>query len=267
VVDAERFDAMAKILSGGANRRRALSILTGGVLAGAGIEADAKWRHRAQRTRRRKRKGEARVQAESPVCRPGGACTSAADCCAGQTCRNGHCTGRPPLSCEQSEHCPAGESCVDGMCCLALGVTCPRTGPEDACCSGFCRFAGFTEGARCCGNEGDPCTGAGQCCSATCDTDSGQCVCGLVTGASNCLDDAHCCGDLVCARRHMCCRLPGTPCNPNDLCCGNTFCKNAAGTRCLEGEACACTCISRGAACIDSRFCCEGLACMNGSCG
>jgi hypothetical protein len=268
-MDPQLFDAMTKRVSASRSRRRVLSGLVGGVLASAGIGADAKRRGRAER-KRRNRKDRESVRAAAPVCQPGGTCTTAADCCRGQTCRNGHCTGRPPLSCEQSGHCPMGERCVAGLCCAELGGVCSGNGLEPGCCSGFCRVSGANGPVStfaCCGNVGDPCTASVQCCTNNCDPVAGRCTCGEALSTNNCIDDAHCCAGLICAGRGGCCRAPGSTCDATTGgCCGNTICMNVGGKPCLPGEACTCSCVPHGAACRDTRVCCQGLSCIDGGC-
>jgi hypothetical protein len=46
----------------------------------------------------------------------GAACSTAADCGAGQTCLGGHCTASVSQSCATTAQCPAGAACLGGRC-------------------------------------------------------------------------------------------------------------------------------------------------------
>ena len=190
----------------------------------------------------------------------GGACSSSAGCCAGQTCTGGVCGGTPSTgavalggACTATAECAASaagsvicasnEIASDGAlnCCLEVGGAC---GTDNAVCCGsnFC-----VDGVCGAAPFGD--LAAGAICTATveCSQAAGPTVCGdngaATDGALNCCrletvtcaSDVECCAGLVCGDNAVavdgalnCCAPTGGACGSDFGCCGNSRCVGGA---------------------------------------
>jgi hypothetical protein len=260
-MDAKHFDAIAKTLSSGANRRSLLMRLVGGVLAAFGWQdVDAKLKKAQRRKKRRhsskdqskskqkrraSRKGQShskkqkrqQVEAQNkpgqtpprPQCVPAGPCQRTADCCPTETCgADGFCTATPgseQASCIATG-CPLSTNqCQIIECDQQSGLCVPHDLPDDTAC-----------------NDNNVCTRsdvcvAGQCVGldpVTCPAGTNQCkepICDPVTGCGfrNRPNDTVCgtatgCGGPPTCQEGTCVPPAGTAC---PVC---TRCNSLAGT-------------------------------------
>lgn len=298
-MDDRAFDAFAKLLASGANRRSVLKGLLG--LGGAlpavaliGDESEAA-RRPTPTPRPARCPGNQIPSNGSCVCPDGAPEQCGPACCTGvhgdppsaahsECCDNACCFG----TCYGEELCcPTNPTGSGGMaeaeycaatneCCYAPSFCCA----VDGCCDTVC-WGGDRDDDHCClpeavcaGSAVDLCcTGNQTCCGAG--TDHNACVDLTVEGACCTVDDcsapddacsvvcdAHQCQIVVCGSGEVCC---------NGMCCPAQQCNVSEGVCCGDGQiACGTgenTCCAE-AQCNDTRVCCSGdaLACFSDCC-
>lgn len=156
----------------------------------------------------------------------------AAPCAAGETCKDGVCTGCTPP-------CASGESCCEG------GTTCCETCCEDTCCP---TGQSCVEGV--CATCEPPCTAGQTCCGGSC------CEAGII-----------CCDQTCCAAGEFCENGSCATCNP--VCYPDETCCEATCIRWKCGE-CPNACASAEIVCCGlpgQEVCCpEGQTCVENAC-
>lgn len=282
LMDASRFDTLARRLAGIADRRR---VVAGALALAAG----------------------GRVSGVSAACRrPGSTCKQPADCCSGicptgvgiPTAQRGKCgcpSGQTRCSStcvttsSDAKHCGAcnkrcatGTACCDGTClpvladnrnCGACGNVCPA---GHTCCKGQCLDV-RTDGNNC-GACGKKCAAGTVCCGGVCmsvQSDPQNCgACGNSCAAGHsccrgsCLDtrsDEANCGACAkkCAATDLCCSGSCTDVSSDDDRCGDCRTACVGGSICCDSD---CEdpnnninhCGACGAACDQGEHCCEG---------
>jgi peroxiredoxin len=186
------------------------------------------------------------------------ACTSSANCSAGQSCVAGVCQGS--ATCASSANCPAGQTCIAGTC-QVTSVSCSSNANCPAghsCVGGLCQSACPTGTTRCAGGPGPGacvnvqtsaanCGGCGNVCA------SGQtCVNGVCKGSGICTTSANCPTGQVCVAGV--CRLP----------CRNAGLTMCNGT-CVDLQNDAANCGACGVVCPGGKVCTNG-ACVSVVC-
>ncbi len=157
-----------------------------------------------------------------------GFCTPQADdtLCDAGVCCSGQCvaSNADPTNCGAcGVVCTGGAACVNGICelqCLAAGGSCIQ---DDECCSQNC---GGTCGPQTCGDGGDPCSSASDCCTTVCV--NGMCLACLGLGESCGQDaDVRCCSQN-CGSNNTCeaslCVAQGS-CTDDLTCCSQNCVK------------------------------------------
>ena len=261
-MDGERFDALAKALTGTSSRRHAARLL----LAAAG------WAGLGSK----RRTAVAQVQA----------CTTAADCGTGQCwhCVDGRChyqrckachycdaaDGTCKRSCEDPGCCDKGKTCCPGVVCANLqsdeghcGDCFTTCSPGQLCCDGHCvdPKTDNTNCGGCAGADGVNCTAKGKtCCSGTC----------IPSAATCCLDESgtakYCPQPGIDPRRTECCAdrdgLVRDCCRPDVPCCNGECCPSP-NVCCPDGKCyhptqsgIAPLCCPEGGACRTDQVCC-----------
>lgn len=133
IMDAERFDMLARSVPAAGSRRRALAAVLGGLLALLGATETA-----AKPKKKKKNKKKRSSPAPPPISPPPPSGCSGT--CAGKACGADDGCGKPC----QTGSCPAGQACQSGQC---VSTGCP-TGTKDC---------GSTLGCRECCNDVDCC--------------------------------------------------------------------------------------------------------------
>ena len=112
----------------------------------------------------------------------GGKCTNNSECCS-NNCYQGSC--QPPPCTADYASCSSNAQCCGGQCgstdagastCVPLSTTCstlgnpcnPADGGNVTCCSHFCGPLGFCAQPSYCGQTGDVCASAADCCGGIC---------------------------------------------------------------------------------------------------
>ena len=180
-MDAEHFDRLTRVLSGGQSRRGLLAGIGTGVL---GLLPAALGPATTAAKKKKKKKKKTVTAAPLPACQPacagrvcgpdgcGGTC--GAPCAACKTCTNGACVNAPDFETTCKTSSGADGVCGGGGCgipqqCQGPGLPC-STGTPGTCCSEFCAPNG-PPGAGICIPAA-----AGKRCLAASDCGSGRCV-------------------------------------------------------------------------------------------
>jgi hypothetical protein len=233
-MDADRFDALAKILAERRSRRRAIEGLAAVALGALG------W-------------GEAR-SASALACRTAGAlCRENADCCSGLCARDAFgrrtCQCKPPaVACGRSCVDPATAFQSDPTNCGACGHRCPAA---------LCQRATCSNGQ--CGLAPDP-AAAGTACD-----DHNSCTTGDVCDA-----EGRCVGTPVVCTAQDACHVAGT-CDPISGACSNP--PAPAGTSCGQNGGVICDGAGQCVQCLKATDCpgqdteCATRTCTAGTCG
>jgi hypothetical protein len=212
-MEAGRFDALARTLTRGRTRRRALAGLLAGALGILGTHSDdaaAKNKKPCPPCKKRK-KGKCKANA------PDGTA------CAGGTCQSGRCVAAPPSGCASG--CPAYAPCTNGQCLCNPGLQlCGQECiPTIACCTdaecGTVPCIGHT--CFCFGRgDGTDCGGGKQCSGGVC---AKRPLC--TAGFGLCVNDTECCSVSclpVLGAKHCSCVTGGRQCQGGDCCPGLT---------------------------------------------
>ena len=157
-MDGQRFDAMARAMANGMDRRGLLRGAAGGAAAVLGL--------RAAGTRAKQAKQAFCHRTGNPA-KPYVVITVAKPAWKAHLAHGDH----PFVDCCADADCAADEACQDGACGCAGG-------------SG--------------GPLGSPCNGDRECCSGVCNLDSRSCVVCLVEGVSCTFNQQSCCAGLAC---------------------------------------------------------------------
>jgi hypothetical protein len=223
-MDDRRFDALARSLASGSNRRQLLKGLLGigGAVAASAVAPDVEAARRPTPTPRPVSCPGIQIPCGADCCCPAGHSKCGPDCCPdgqAECCDNACCYG----TCHGEELCcPNGSRLCDGVC-----LSNDRCCTADDCSTGVCATVQCTSdhtclytedctlgGAEACCFEGQVCLENGACCTPTCNGAScgGDDGCG---GTCPCPDDKICNqGSCVCPAATMLC--PDGVCRP---CC------------------------------------------------
>lgn len=184
-MESNRFDALAKTLIAGTNRRRTLSGLLGGTLGLLGLAASEEaWSAKSGRCKpkcdecEKCKKGDCEKKNGRKVCKKGKCKPKPNGTACGNTgvCQSGRCV------------CPSGTEecrgacvalCPEGQvrnpdtcgCCTPRSGSCAPTGENADCCAGFCGFPGICAGLP----AGRSCSFDAQCQSGVCNN-QGTCT-------------------------------------------------------------------------------------------
>ncbi len=264
-MDAERFDAFARSLSGRLTRRIALRSASAGALAGVFSVA----------------RGAVFAQAPTPTPLP--VCTDPSRPGVGCPCTTGTqqpCGDNTLQCCANDANAAPGAPGI----CTPSSVGCNPLGPSSSCTSQGCRCDGGTEDACdadliCCpdnpGIAGGPgrCVRPQHCNPADCTGEGCSCHSGTQGACDNglvcCADDSSVAGSPGrCEAEDVCfghqCQATTNPCP--SACSASTFCKDCcsgycgAGSHCgaapCSGVGCECTAGVEGS-CSDGLVCCQ----------
>lgn len=251
-MDDRRFDALARSLASGANRRQMLKGLLGlggGAIAGATLHAADAARRPTPTPKPVTCPGQQHWDGSACVC-PGGTTICGAECCPnGQAqccdhaCCYGECYGAELCCPSPSEYCA-----VTGECCPVGMICCPESGcisPDQCCAATDC------EHQTC---QAVECTGDHTCAyTFDCTVDDGCCI-GEFCHRRDCQDDGSCSELVFDCNQHgnqgSCCEA-GEVCLTDGSCCAPT----CDGVPCGGSDGCGGVC-----------GCPEGLSCLNGGC-
>jgi hypothetical protein len=234
-VDGQRFDRLARRLSGGSATRRWITwALVSGVVTGLLGRVDGT---------------QLGGEASAGCKRSGGRCERSGDCCKGGRCRNRKCVCK-----SNHEDCDGDGRCENLLNDLAHCGECNnlcRFG--GVCCDGGCALLDSNENN--CGACGNACAAGELCCTGVCtDTATSNDHCGACDNP--CFQPTELCDGGQCAIR------VASPCSPqDDRCVGSSTC-----TGVLNGQQVCCgpsgTACTAGAA----AFCCSGQCGNNQTC-
>jgi hypothetical protein len=247
LMDASRFDAATRSLTAGASRRKAITLVIGGMLSTrAQTATEAKKRKRKKKTcksglvkckvKMGKKKKTICVDAQTDPANCGGCNRS---CAAGIACVNGAC--QDVATCTPA--CPNGRDCFEGSCTCAA--------------HGECEVRADPSGEWCVNPPGHPTV-------FVCGCLEGYTVCAAGERCSNCCSNAECeesnpgAEGIICPSvpanaylGRLCCLSNGAECGSSDHCCSRA-CDTSQG---FPGN---CACLEVGQPCGFNQSCCSG---------
>lgn len=221
-MDADRFDAVSRLLGATGTRRRALTALLGGALGLSGFSGpDEAWAASGKCKKRcgackNCQRGKCVRTADGIRCKRG-RCVSVRNGtrCAGGTCLGGRCAPfpTPPPPCRTLRQSCA-DDCCDGLVCdrngCEPGSVCvrplgkPCDGDDCNCSNLLQNCSDETDTCRACVFPEEACQVADDCCicanDCACGPSAGteENVCCFTEGSPNCLTTSECCAGLVC---------------------------------------------------------------------
>jgi hypothetical protein len=232
-MDADRFDALSRMVSTAGSRRRAVATALGGalILLSLAHPDDAAVKKRCPPCKKRK-KGKCKKKPDGSNC-PGGICRRGVcqpgDLCPGQRLCDGECI--PATQCCTKADCPAGSLCCNGVCSgskLEAGQNCFLS--ED-CCSNYCQRSMNFNDVRCAATcRGGLCSQESHCCRGEpClpVASAGFSFCGgCAESGYGCESAAGCCYSACTGNppgspdenQKLCASYPGGPCAKNVDC-------------------------------------------------
>ncbi|HET9661027.1 MAG TPA: hypothetical protein VFP05_11905 [Thermomicrobiales bacterium] len=256
-MEDRRFDALAKAVAAGTNRRALLKGVLG--FAGLSLAGGPLLNDDAQAARRS-------GPTPTPTSCPGQQVPCDTGCCcpAGlENCGPACCTGKSIPSPQ-----PGHTECCDGACCDG---TC--YGEELCCPTNQTSGGGQPTHYLCDGPVGPQCCADGQgCCGGVCfDPEAFVCCAGLLyvptyvccnntpvlgncCAAEDCSSGGNCCNNECCDA--PCC---GTECCGNGWQCCNGQCYDPAAFVCCDGSLVSGVCCPGGAGCTEGQHCCPGV--------
>ena len=264
-MDADRFDGLARLLTGNATRRALLGSLRtmalGGALARPGFGAA----EANKKNKNRKRKKTPSCPQKQKPC--GGRCIPESDCCAsGARVTNGAVY-------RQCGKCDAGTLVESHTLCLRIdpdgcspckedfqchpgfdGRGCPFGDACGTCQDGLCQPGGSRACANdvCCRFGTECCDSTDACCPPNTFCDGGECK------LSNCPVPTEPCGRSCCTIDHACCpqldgpavcRRPNASCDVCQFLCGDQCCAYASFNSCCRDKDGEFHCGTAGASC------------------